>query len=45
VLEARGSNSILASICPRNTTDASAIDFGYRPAIDAVIERLAQPQP
>jgi hypothetical protein len=33
-------NSIVASICARNTTDPNKPDFGYRPAMAAIIERL-----
>jgi hypothetical protein len=33
-------NSIVASICARNTTDPDRPDFGYRPAMAAIIERL-----
>jgi hypothetical protein len=43
VLRGYGENSIVASICARNvditTADARA-DFGYRPAVDAIVERL-----
>ncbi len=34
-------NSTVASICARNTTDADAQDFGYRPAVAALLERMA----
>jgi hypothetical protein len=34
------SNSIVASICARNTSDPSRPDFGYRPAMASIIERL-----
>jgi hypothetical protein len=40
VLRDYGENSIVASICPKNTTDSMASDFGYRPAIAAIVERL-----
>jgi len=43
VLEGFGdqtTNAIVASICARNTTDASRPDFGYRPAMAAILERL-----
>jgi hypothetical protein len=33
-------NAIVASICARNTSDPSRPDFGYRPAMAAIIERL-----
>jgi hypothetical protein len=31
----------VASICARNTSEPSQGDFGYRPAMAALIERLA----
>lgn len=34
------SQAIAASICPANTGDANAEDFGYRPAIGTIIDRL-----
>jgi hypothetical protein len=37
---AQTTNSVVASICARNTTNADRPDFGYRPAIAALIERL-----
>ena len=36
-----GDNAILASICARNVSDATASDFGYRPAVAAILERMA----
>jgi hypothetical protein len=45
VLEAYGKNSIVASICARNvdiTTQNSRADFGYRPAVDSIVERLKE---
>jgi hypothetical protein len=41
VLYDYGKNSIVASICPK-TTDSSAPDFGYRPAVGAIIDRLKE---
>ena len=45
VLRDFGKNSIVASICARNvdisTSDARP-DFGYRPAVDSIIERLKE---
>jgi hypothetical protein len=45
VLRDYGSNSIVASICARNvdidTRDARP-DFGYRPAVDSIVERLKE---
>jgi len=40
VLKGHGDQSIVASICARNVTDPSAADFGYRPAMAAIVERL-----
>ena len=40
---AQTSNSVVASICARNTTDVSRSDYGYRPAMAAVLERLQAP--
>jgi hypothetical protein len=42
VLKEYGANSIVASICARNVTDATASDFGYRPAIAAIVDRLKE---
>jgi hypothetical protein len=39
VLKDLGNNSIVASICARNL-ERNQQDYGYRPAVDAVIERL-----
>jgi hypothetical protein len=40
VLKDFGDNSIVASICARNLTDDTAQDYGYRPAVDAIVDRL-----
>jgi hypothetical protein len=40
VLKDFGDNSIVASICARNVVNADAQDFGYRPAVDAIVDRL-----
>jgi len=37
-----GNNSIIASICARNLTDNSKQDYGYRPAVDAIVDRLKE---
>jgi hypothetical protein len=37
-----GSQGIAASICPKQTTDATQPDYGYRPAVKAIIDRLKQ---
>jgi hypothetical protein len=42
VLKGYGENSIVASICAREVTDQDAADFGYRPAIAAIIDRLKE---
>jgi hypothetical protein len=40
VLQGLGEQAIVASICPSNVTNMAAADFGYRPAIAALISRL-----
>jgi hypothetical protein len=40
VLQGFGAHSVVASACPRNTSDATLSDFGYRPAIDALLEQV-----
>lgn len=42
VLRDFGENSIVASICARNVDDAAQPDFGYRPAITALVDRLKE---
>jgi hypothetical protein len=42
VLKDYGANSIVASICARNVSDQSRPDFGYRPAIAAIVDRLKE---
>ncbi|MBW2524053.1 MAG: hypothetical protein JRI23_07755 [Deltaproteobacteria bacterium] len=37
-----GDQGIVASICPAQQTDQARKDFGYRPAIGAIVERLKQ---
>jgi len=39
-LKGLGSQAIVASICPANTDKPSESDFGYRPAMSAIIDRL-----
>jgi hypothetical protein len=41
VLKGIGSQGIAASICPA-TMDANRSDYGYRPAVSAIVDRLAQ---
>src|SRR5215470_10939433 len=40
VLKAIGPQGITASVCPAQMSDTTAADFGYRPAIGAIIDRL-----
>jgi len=40
MLQGLGEQAIVASICPANVNDASALDYGYRPAIAALISRM-----
>ncbi len=40
VLQGLGEQAIVASICPSNVMNMAAADFGYRPAIAALISRL-----
>jgi hypothetical protein len=35
-----GDQAIVASICPANTDNSNAADYGYRPAIGAIVDRL-----
>jgi hypothetical protein len=43
LLKGLGNQGIVGSICPKNTSDASRGDYGYRPAIAALIDRLRVP--
>jgi hypothetical protein len=40
VLKGLGDQAIVASICPKNTTNMGTADYGYRPAISALVGRL-----
>ncbi|MEO8177379.1 MAG: hypothetical protein ABI895_00975, partial [Deltaproteobacteria bacterium] len=42
VLRGFGQNSIVASICARNVSNLGRRDFGYRPAIASIVERLEE---
>ncbi|HKO90142.1 MAG TPA: hypothetical protein VJU61_03255, partial [Polyangiaceae bacterium] len=42
VLQGYGDNSIVASICARNVRDLDRRDFGYRPAIASIVDRLEE---
>lgn len=37
-----GYKGVVASICPRNLTDPSRTDYGYDPAVQAMVERLTR---
>ncbi len=39
-LKGVGNQGIVGSICPKNTTDPTQPDYGYRPAIESIIVRL-----
>ena len=41
----RTSNSIVASICALEVTDASSSNYGYRPAMAAILERMKERLP
>lgn len=40
LLQRQGNGGVLTSVCPRNTSEPSGADFGYRPALAALLERL-----
>lgn len=40
VLNGVGNSAVVASICPKEMTDVDALDFGYRPAMQAVVDKL-----
>ncbi|MCC6647423.1 MAG: hypothetical protein IT374_17855 [Polyangiaceae bacterium] len=40
VMKRYGGNSIPASICAANAADPTAADYGYRPAVAAIVDRL-----
>jgi hypothetical protein len=42
VLKDFGNNAIVASICAKNLTDNTRQDYGYRPAVDAIVDRLKE---
>jgi hypothetical protein len=43
VLQGLGQQAIVGSICPANTSDKTRIDYGYRPVISAIVNRLRNP--
>jgi hypothetical protein len=40
LLRELGDSSIIASICPRNLDDPSRNDYAYRPAVQAIMDRM-----
>ncbi len=42
VLRDFGANSIVGSICPKVTDDEDKPDYGYNPAVQAIVDRLAE---
>ena len=42
VLRDFGANSIVGSICPKVTDDSNKDDYGYNPAVQAIVDRLAE---
>jgi hypothetical protein len=43
VLKGLGQQGIVGSICPANTRDKTRSDYGYRPVIAAIVNRLRNP--
>jgi hypothetical protein len=41
IAKGMGDQGIAASICAKQLTDSSASDFGYRPAVSALLDRLS----
>lgn len=42
VLQGVGEQAVVSSICPKNMTDTSARDYGYRPVIGTFVEEAAR---
>jgi hypothetical protein len=42
VLKGIGTQAVVASICPKNMTDTTARDFGYRPVIGTFVKEAAR---
>jgi hypothetical protein len=42
VLQEVGTQAVVASICPKNITDTTARDFGYRPVIGTFVKEAAR---
>jgi hypothetical protein len=40
VLSGVATSAVVASICPKEMADVDALDFGYRPAMQAVVDKL-----
>jgi hypothetical protein len=40
VLQGLGDQAVVASICAANTSDTTAVDYGYRPAVGALVKRM-----
>jgi hypothetical protein len=40
VLRGLGQSSVVGSLCVRNSSDPGRRDYGYGPAVDALLERL-----
>jgi hypothetical protein len=40
LVKALGSQGIVGSICPKQLTDATKLDYGYNPTVNGIIERL-----
>ncbi|HEX7669254.1 MAG TPA: hypothetical protein VF395_06725, partial [Polyangiaceae bacterium] len=45
LLKALGSQGLTASVCPKNLNDVTRNDYGYRPAVDLLIDALKQTVP
>ncbi len=40
IAKAVGAQAIVTSLCPRETADPTSIDYGYRPAMRALVDRM-----
>jgi hypothetical protein len=43
VLRGLGPQAIVGSICPANSRDKTRSDYGYRPVIGAIVDRIRNP--
>jgi hypothetical protein len=43
VLQGLDEQAVVASVCPSNTTTMGASDYGYRPVISAIVNRIRNP--